>query len=74
MAYTKQTWVDGSAGGTPVSAARLNHIEQGVADVDQQVAGRVQAMQTGLKLWKGTQAEFDAVATKDANTVYVIAG
>lgn len=30
MGYTAQTWVDGSEGGTPVSAARLNHIEQGV--------------------------------------------
>lgn len=28
--YTKQTWVDGSAGGTPVSAARLSHIEEGI--------------------------------------------
>lgn len=26
----KQTWVDGSGGGTPVSAARLNYIEDGI--------------------------------------------
>ena len=32
MSYTKQTWVDGSAGGTPISAERLNHIEDGVSD------------------------------------------
>lgn len=31
MAYTKQTWADDAAGGTPLSAARLNHIEDGVA-------------------------------------------
>lgn len=30
MAYTKQTWTDGSTGGTPLSAARLNHVEDGV--------------------------------------------
>jgi hypothetical protein len=32
VAYTKQTWVDGSAGGTPISAARLGHIEDGIED------------------------------------------
>lgn len=30
MSYTKQTWTDGAAGGTPVNAARLNYIEAGV--------------------------------------------
>lgn len=30
MAYTKQTWVDGPEGGTPVSAARLGHVEDGI--------------------------------------------
>ena len=30
MAYTKQNWVDGPEGGTPLSAARLNHIEAGI--------------------------------------------
>lgn len=34
MAYTKQTWVDGSAGGTPISAARLTHMENGIDDAD----------------------------------------
>ncbi|AER47669.1 head fiber protein [Mycobacterium phage Dori] len=31
MPYTKQTWADGQAGNTPITAARLNHIEDGVA-------------------------------------------
>lgn len=31
MTYTEQTWVDGAAGGTPLSAARLGHIEDGIA-------------------------------------------
>lgn len=32
MVYTKQTWATGTAGGTPLSAARLNFIEQGISD------------------------------------------
>ena len=28
--YVKQTWVDGVAGGTPISAARLSYIEDGI--------------------------------------------
>jgi hypothetical protein len=34
VAYTQQTWADNAAGGTPVSAARLTHIEQGIGAVD----------------------------------------
>lgn len=30
MTYVKQTWSNGIAGGTPISAARLNHIEDGI--------------------------------------------
>ncbi|WNN95756.1 minor tail protein [Gordonia phage Fribs8] len=29
---------------------------------------------SGLTLWKGTQAAYNSIGTKDANTVYVIAG
>jgi hypothetical protein len=32
MAYTKQTWANTSGGGTPISAARLNYIEDGLED------------------------------------------
>lgn len=31
MAYEKQTWKDGESGGTPITAKRLNHIEEGIA-------------------------------------------
>lgn len=31
MAYDKQEWKNGKDGGTPVSAKRLNHIEDGIA-------------------------------------------
>lgn len=30
MAYEKQEWKDGEEGGTPISAERLNHIEEGI--------------------------------------------
>lgn len=32
MPYSEQTWNDGEAGGTPVSAARLTHMETGIGD------------------------------------------
>lgn len=28
--YAKQSWSDLAAGGTPISAARLNHMEEGI--------------------------------------------
>lgn len=30
MTYSKQTWVNGEGGGTPVDATRLNHMEDGI--------------------------------------------
>ena len=39
--YVKQTWTDGSGGGTPVSAARLGVLEEGILDVAQGPAVRV---------------------------------
>lgn len=32
MSYTKQTWADAPTGGTPITAARLNYMENGIAD------------------------------------------
>lgn len=34
MAYEPQVWADGAEGGTPLSAVRLNRIEQGIAGVE----------------------------------------
>ena len=34
MAYSPYEWADGEAGGTPITAARLNHIENGIASVE----------------------------------------
>ena|SRR5699024_4513599 len=36
MAYEKQEWKDGEDGGTPISAERLNHIEEGIAEKAEQ--------------------------------------
>lgn len=32
--YTKQTWRPGRTGGTPISATRLQHLEDGIEAVD----------------------------------------
>lgn len=32
MAYSKQKWKDGKDGDTPISAKRLNHMEDGIKD------------------------------------------
>lgn len=39
--YTKQTWTDGSGGGTPLSAARMGVLEEGILDTSQAPAVRV---------------------------------
>lgn len=36
------------------------------------VAGSANGTPTNLTLWKGTQTEYDAIVTKDGNTVYVV--
>ena len=32
MSYSKQTWYDNESGGTPITAEKLNHMEQGIYD------------------------------------------
>jgi hypothetical protein len=72
MVYTPQTWVDGTDGGTPLSAARLNHAEAGIKDASDRLtsvesAGYQNAGQvTGIV----TSAVTTAVAPK-ASTSYV---
>lgn len=41
MAYSKQTWTDGAAGATPLSAARLNNMEAGIEGAHSLVAALV---------------------------------
>lgn len=51
MGYTKQTWNDNASGGTPITAARLNHIEEGIyqigASVTQEVVDGWQILKIG---------------------------
>lgn len=37
MAYVKQTWHDLPQTDTPITASRMNHIEDGIADVDSRI-------------------------------------
>lgn len=39
VSFAKKTWRDGSGGGTPITAAELNRLEQGVADLTAAVNG-----------------------------------
>jgi hypothetical protein len=36
--FIPKTWVDGTGGGTPIIAAELNRIEQGVESMDDRVS------------------------------------
>ena len=53
MVYSKQTWVNGVSGGTPINATRLNHVEDGVLEVSTEVftgrlaAGKVPLLDAG---------------------------
>lgn len=38
MSYSKQQWIDFPEGGTPISAARLNHMEDGIASAGSSAA------------------------------------
>lgn len=44
MVYTPQNWATGSSGGTPLSAARLNVIEQGIVDAHALAGGAAAGM------------------------------
>lgn len=59
MAYTPQTWVNGSAGGTPLSATRLQHADDGIAEA----SNRLDVLTTVT-----TVAASGAALTLDAST------
>lgn|SRR5690606_731489 len=65
MAYSKQTWVNGEAGATPLSAARLNHLEDGVAAVDAALTDKQDAGDyvTGAELSSELASKADASHT-----------
>lgn len=65
MAYTKQTWADGEAGGTPIDAASLNHLEDGVASAAG-VADAAQAAADGKADASHTHAISDVAGLETA--------
>jgi hypothetical protein len=69
LGYTPQTWTDGSGGGTPLSAARMAHIESGL-DAAADVADNAFALaSSGGGGGGGTAAPFAVqVASNDATT------
>jgi hypothetical protein len=67
MAYTKQTWANDIVGGTPISAARLNHIENGIENVDVEAAVNVKSPRFAGGA-KGDDATDDSAAIQAAIT------
>lgn len=54
VSFAKKTWKDGSGGGTPVTAAELNRLEQGVADLTAAVNGLRDSVSRYHTLWGTT--------------------
>lgn len=49
MAFSPKTWVDGAGGGTPITAAELNRLEQAIADLSDvldDIVERVETLET----------------------------
>ncbi|HYP72809.1 MAG TPA: hypothetical protein VEP72_01875 [Microbacterium sp.] len=59
MAYEPQVWADGEEGETPITAARLNHMEAGIDD-----AGTPPAFATPSELEAGTVTDARLVSPK----------
>lgn len=68
--FTPTTWVDGSGGGTPITAAQLNRVEQGVESMDDRVTAledtRAQAA-TIRETWTGVNGAAWPAAWTGAN-------
>ena len=76
MAYEKTNWVNNQ---TPLNEVNLNKLEQGVKDAHDGIGQHQLEIDTIkdtvnnlTKIWTGTQAQYDAIGTKDANTLYFI--
>lgn len=46
LTYTPTTWADGADGGTAITAARLNNIEQGINSASKQVNANTKSIKT----------------------------
>lgn len=67
MSYTPQTWVDGVAGNTPISAARLGYMETGIQGAHTLVQAlddaAMQPADIGLVGWTGDPRGFGSNVT-----------
>lgn len=70
--YQKESWADGAAGGTPLSADRLNHMEAGIDDAiqDTELDAAVAAKVTGGSATAVALAEAD----RDVIALALVAG
>ena len=76
MGYTKQTWNDNASGGTPITAARLNHIEEGIyqigASVDSSKASLFLTASTSYTDLNGKSVPPGGTYTVPATGYYVL--
>lgn len=63
MSYIKQTWSDGEAGGTPLTAARLNHMEDGIPTDPEDVRDIIGATVVGTGLVSVTVSDASDTVT-----------
>lgn len=62
MSYTPQTWTNGSAGGTPISAARLTVMETGIEDADTRITTIEDAYEKTSGVYSFNPAAMDPTA------------
>lgn len=60
MAFTPKTWVDGSGGGTPITAAELNRMESGIRDASRVSPTTYTTSQTLTLAHEGALLLFDS--------------
>jgi tail-like repeat protein len=69
MTYTKQTWADSPATTSPISAARLTHIEDGIGDAHDLAAGLETSKATTTALTTGLAGKADSSHTHTIGNV-----
>ena len=66
MSYEKQNFVDNQT----LTADNLNHIENGIENLDTKLSIIDAIKLNGYSLWIGTKEEYDAITEKDPTTLY----
>lgn len=71
MTYAPKTWLDGSSGGTPITAADLNRIEQGVASASAGTPGPANSLAVG-SVAAGPSASATITGTAPSQTLNLV--